>query len=54
MTATHTQSLDDEIQFVKGVGPSFAQTLAKIGLFTTGDVLRHAPGGMRTGRGSGT
>ena len=43
MTATHSQPLDDEIQFIKGVGPSFAQTLAKIGLFTAGDVLRHAP-----------
>ncbi len=36
-------SLDDEIQYVKGVGPSFAQTLAKMGLLTIGDVLRHAP-----------
>lgn len=36
-------AMDEDLQYVKGVGPSFAQTLLKIGLATTGDVLRHAP-----------
>lgn len=45
MTASsrHDRSLDDELQYVKGVGPAFAQALLKIGLQTVGDILRHAP-----------
>jgi len=43
MASAHSYSLDDELQYVKGVGPSFAQTLAKMGLHTVGDVLRRAP-----------
>lgn len=38
-----SRSLDDEVQFVKGVGPSLATVLGKIGIFTAGDLLRHIP-----------
>lgn len=37
------RSLDDEVQYVKGVGPSGAQILAKMGIVTVGDLLRHIP-----------
>jgi len=37
------RSLDDEVQYVKGVGPSGAQILAKLGIVTVGDLLRHIP-----------
>src|SRR5580693_8542963 len=36
-------SLDDSLQFLKGVGPQGATVLAKIGLHTVGDLLRHIP-----------
>ena len=36
-------SLSDDIQFVKGVGPTAARLLAKLGLHTVYDVLRHIP-----------
>lgn len=35
--------LDDEVQYVKGVGPSGAQILAKMNILTVGDLLRHLP-----------
>src|SRR5579872_6722958 len=38
-----SRSLDDEIQYVKGVGPSVAQVLARMGIATVGDLLRHIP-----------
>jgi ATP-dependent DNA helicase RecG len=37
------RSLDDEVQFIKGVGPALAQVLAKMSLFTVRDLLRHIP-----------
>lgn len=37
------QSLDDEVQYLKGVGPRGAASLAKLGLFTVRDVLYHLP-----------
>lgn len=36
-------SLEDPIQFLKGVGPQVAQALGKLGLHTVGDLLRHFP-----------
>ena len=36
-------SLSDSLQYLKGVGPSFAQALAKLGLNSVGDLLRHYP-----------
>ncbi len=36
-------SLKDDLQFLKGVGPALASALAKIGLRTAGDLLRHFP-----------
>ena len=38
-----SQGLDSEAQFLKGVGPRNAATLAKIGLKTVRDVLYHVP-----------
>ena len=35
--------MGDDIQFVKGVGPSAAQILAQMNLRTVGDLLRHIP-----------
>ncbi len=35
--------LDDPLQFLKGVGPQAATILAKLGLNTAGDLLRHIP-----------
>lgn len=43
MTTFSTRSLDTEIQFLKGVGPKNAQTLAKVGLRTVRDVLFYLP-----------
>ncbi len=37
------KSLDDPIQFVKGVGPNKAMKLRKLGLHTVRDVLYHIP-----------
>lgn len=37
------QGLDSEAQFLKGVGPRNAATLAKIGLRTVRDILYHVP-----------
>ena len=36
-------SLADSLQFMKGVGPALGASLAKIGLRTAGDLLRHFP-----------
>ncbi|HLV79298.1 MAG TPA: ATP-dependent DNA helicase RecG, partial [Chthonomonadaceae bacterium] len=36
-------SLDDPLQFLKGVGPQAATVLGKIGLRTVADLLRHIP-----------
>jgi len=38
-----TLSLDDDLQFLKGIGPALAATLAKIGLKSAGDLLRYFP-----------
>ncbi|MCS6776835.1 MAG: hypothetical protein NZ557_09860, partial [Chthonomonadaceae bacterium] len=38
-----SQSLDDPLQYLKGVGPQGAQLLGKLGLSTVGDLLRHFP-----------
>ena len=40
---TTTQSLEDPLQFMKGVGPQAAAALTKLGLQTVGDLLRHVP-----------
>jgi len=37
------RSLEDDIQFLKGVGPAGARTLGRLGLRTAGDLLRHYP-----------
>ena len=37
------RSLQDEVQFLKGVGPHGAQILAKMGIFTIADLLHHIP-----------
>src|SRR2546421_388348 len=37
------RSLEDDVQFTKGVGPSGAAILAKMGIQTAGDLLRHLP-----------
>lgn len=39
----HQRSLDDEVQYLKGVGPRLAGLLAKVGVKTVGDVLRYLP-----------
>src|SRR5581483_2552999 len=36
-------SLDDPLQYLKGVGPQAAALLGKLGLRTVGDLLRHIP-----------
>ncbi|HZO88824.1 MAG TPA: ATP-dependent DNA helicase RecG [Chthonomonadaceae bacterium] len=36
-------SLEDSLQYLKGVGPQAAALLAKIGLVTVADLLRHIP-----------
>jgi ATP-dependent DNA helicase RecG len=36
-------SLDDPLQFMKGVGPQAAAALSKLGLQTVSDLLRHVP-----------
>ena len=36
-------SLDDPLQFFKGVGPQGAAALEKLGITTVGDLLRHVP-----------
>ncbi|MGC8667027.1 MAG: ATP-dependent DNA helicase RecG [Chthonomonadales bacterium] len=41
--ASTARSLGDDIQYVKGVGPAAAQLLAKLGIRTARDVLRHIP-----------
>ncbi len=38
-----SRGLDTEAQYLKGVGPKLAQGLAKLGLFTVGDVLHYLP-----------
>lgn len=38
-----SRALDDGVQFLKGVGPTVAQILAKMNLHTVGDLLRHVP-----------
>lgn len=39
----HDRSLEDDIRYVRNVGPSGAEILAKLGIRTAGDVLRHVP-----------
>lgn len=41
--AAHRGALDDEVQYVKGVGPAAARILANLNIHTVGDVLRHVP-----------
>ena len=36
-------SLDDSLQYMKGVGPQVAAALAKLGLLNVSDLLRHVP-----------
>jgi ATP-dependent DNA helicase RecG len=38
-----TRALDDDLQYLKGVGPSVAQILAKMNLHTVSDLLRYVP-----------
>lgn len=40
---TGSLALDRSLQFVSGVGPARAKSLAKLGLRTVGDLLRHYP-----------
>ncbi len=37
------RSLEDEVQYVKGVGPGGTQLLGKLGIHTAGDLLHHIP-----------
>ncbi|HEY9855926.1 MAG TPA: ATP-dependent DNA helicase RecG [Stenomitos sp.] len=37
------KGLDQAVQFVKGVGPRMAETLAKLGILTVRDLLHHFP-----------
>jgi ATP-dependent DNA helicase RecG len=37
------RSLDEPLQYLKGIGPQVAQALGKLNLFTVGDLLRHFP-----------
>ncbi len=37
------RSLDDSLQFIKGVGPQVAEKLVKLNLRNVGDLLRHYP-----------
>lgn len=37
------RSLDDSLQFIKGVGPQVAEKLLKLNLRSVGDLLRHYP-----------
>ena len=37
------QTLETEVQFLKGVGPRNAVAMKKVGLFTAGDLLYHMP-----------
>ncbi|MBI5705497.1 MAG: ATP-dependent DNA helicase RecG [Armatimonadetes bacterium] len=39
----HKRTLDDEIQYLKGVGPRNAGLLAKVGIKTVRDILFHLP-----------
>ena len=41
--ASRASVLEDDVQYLKGVGPHGARSLAKIGLHTVGDLLRHVP-----------
>jgi ATP-dependent DNA helicase RecG len=40
---TESLALERSLQFVSGVGPARAKLLAKLGLLTVGDLLRHYP-----------
>ncbi len=42
-TAGYQRSLDDEVQYLKGVGPKNAALLAKAGIRTVRDLLYHLP-----------
>jgi ATP-dependent DNA helicase RecG len=39
----YSRTLNDDVQFLKGVGPTVAQILGKMNLHTVGDLLRHVP-----------
>lgn len=39
----HGRNLSDEVQYLKGVGPQGAELLAKMGITTVWDLLRHLP-----------
>lgn len=41
--AARSKSLDDEVRFVKGVGATLAQVLAKLDIYTVFDLLMHLP-----------
>lgn len=41
--STRGSSLESPAQFIKGVGPARAQQLARLGLYTIGDLLYHRP-----------
>ncbi|NUL82609.1 MAG: ATP-dependent DNA helicase RecG [Armatimonadetes bacterium] len=43
MPATAVRPLSTEVQFVPGVGPKVAQLLAKLEIYTLGDLLWHLP-----------
>ena len=36
-------SLDDSVQYIKGVGPAFAKKFEKLGIRTVRDLLLHYP-----------
>ena len=36
-------ALDDNIQYLKGVGPAFAKKFEKLGIHTVRDLLLHYP-----------
>ncbi|MEQ1933038.1 MAG: ATP-dependent DNA helicase RecG [Fimbriimonadaceae bacterium] len=43
MSAPHRKDLDSPVQFLKGIGPELAKTLAKLNLNTVNDLLHHFP-----------
>jgi ATP-dependent DNA helicase RecG len=42
-TVTRSRTLDQPVQYLKGVGPRRAEALGKLGIRTARDLLRHAP-----------
>ncbi len=43
MSAPHRKDLDSPVQFLKGIGPELAKTLAKLNLNSVNDLLHHFP-----------